>query len=236
MALSKDRNTLHRTIGLLNRYPVAAATKIYAGAQVCVNAAGELVPGANAAGLRAVGRAAEQVDNTGAAGALSCDVQEGVFKWANSATKAIEAGDVGRYAYVEDDQTVADETTKGIVAGIVLEVETDGIWVGTFTAMAVPLELGTETVIAAGAISPHTRSTRLEVTGTVAYTLADGIYEGQRKSIVCKVAATVPVGTVTPTTVSAPDTTYVFKAVNDFVELEWHFTGGWRRIAGVLTP
>lgn len=101
-----------------------------------------------------------------------------------------------------------------------------------------------ETVSAAGAISVSIPTTHLSVTGTVAYTLADGTFAGQRKTILCTVAATSPLGTVT---IASPETlagyvvsaTHVFDTVSQGLELIWSGTK-WRclrtRRAGAMVP
>lgn len=228
-ALAADRQKYQSRVwrGPTASYPVAASTKIYHGGMVALNASGYLVPGSNTAGLAVVGVAEETVDNTsGADGALRCKVSTGMYKFENSGTKAVEQGDAGRPIFVEDDQTVADETTKGIVAGLLVEVETDGVTLLIFPGLSCGIERGIETVTS-GAVSPHTRTSLISVTGTQAYTLANGIVEGQRKNLIVTVAASTPDGTLTPTTF-ANGTSIDLDAVLESVELEWHFTGGWR--------
>ncbi|MDE0901209.1 MAG: hypothetical protein OSA41_05785 [Erythrobacter sp.] len=132
MALSADRNT-PRKEGDFRQFPVAADTKIFAGALVCLNAAGDATPGAVATTLTAVGRAEAQADNTGgAAGDLSVDVRKGTFRYANSAA-ADEIGreDIGKTAYVVDDETVAltDGTGTRSAAGTIYDVDAQGVWI-----------------------------------------------------------------------------------------------------------
>ncbi len=80
--------------------------------------------------------------------------------------------------------------------------------------------------VTAGALSVSTRTSLVSVTGTQAYTLADGIREGQVKKIRVIVAATTPDGTLTPATF-ADGTSLDLDAVNEYVELEWHSPDGW---------
>ena len=65
-ALTRDRATSYRE-GIEVEFPVAAATKIYAGSMVCVNAGGYARPAADTSGYRFAGVAMEQVDNTAGA-------------------------------------------------------------------------------------------------------------------------------------------------------------------------
>jgi hypothetical protein len=130
MALTADRNTPARDGNQLS-VPVEAATKIYAGSLVAVNAAGNAVPAADAAGLTVLGMAEGQVDNSaGAAGDRRVSVRRRrTFKFANSAANALTAADVGGDALVEADDIVAKVSTNGIVAGKVIEVDATGVWV-----------------------------------------------------------------------------------------------------------
>ncbi|MGH7177363.1 MAG: hypothetical protein ACREJC_08290 [Tepidisphaeraceae bacterium] len=92
--------------------------------------------------------------------------------------------------------------------------------------------MGQETVSAAGAVDPDVYLTDLSVSGTKAYTLANGTYVGQRKAMECTVAAAIPAGTVTIATMSGSRTNvaYVFVTVGQRLELEWT-AGGWRETA-----
>lgn len=132
MALTKDRNTKRRD-GKQYNDPVAAATKIYAGSLVCLNAAGNAVPGSVATTLIARGVAVEQVDNSaGAAGDLRVTTERGVFPFANSASSdAITRAEIGDSCYIVDDQTVAKTsgTNTRSVAGVIRDLDDDGVWV-----------------------------------------------------------------------------------------------------------
>lgn len=131
VALTQDRNTPARQ-GDTFVDPVKAATTIYAGALVCLTAAGFLVPGSADNTLVARGRADEQVANPGADGAQTCRVRKGVFRFANSAAAdAITRAEIGDDCYVVDDQTVAKTNGAGArpVAGKIEDVDAAGVWV-----------------------------------------------------------------------------------------------------------
>lgn len=131
MPSSSEVNTDERP-GSVTRYPLAAATIMYAGILAALNADGNLVPASDTAGLRVVGRAESTIDNsTGLAGDLSCNVKEGVFKYANSQTNAVDADDKGKFAFVEDDAIVAETSTHKVKAGRIVDVESDGVWIDT---------------------------------------------------------------------------------------------------------
>lgn len=130
MALTSDRNTPMRGIGLL-ALAVAAGTRIYAGSLVVVDASGFAIPGKVGTGLGYAGRADESVDNTvGAAGAVRVQVRRGeAFKWANDGT--ITQAQLFKTAYVVDDQTVGatDDTGKRSAAGRITGIDADGVWI-----------------------------------------------------------------------------------------------------------
>lgn len=115
-------------------FPIADNVKVYKGSLVMLDG-GYLKPGATATGKVAVGQAEETVDNTGTghtAGRFNVPVKQGVFKFANSASSdAIAQAEVGSSCYLVDDQTVAktDGSNSRSVAGKVIQVDTDGVWV-----------------------------------------------------------------------------------------------------------
>ncbi len=83
-----------------------------------------------------------------------------------------------------------------------------------------------ETVTAAGALNPAVPVTALDITSTVAYTLAVGTTIGQKKRIEVAAAATSPRGTVTLADAFGTESlTHVFTAVGQVLDLEWRSTG-----------
>jgi hypothetical protein len=131
-ALAKDRNTA-RAQGDDRQGGVAASTLIYAGAMVMRNAAGYLIEGQTATALVGAGRAEARADNSaGANGAINVVYRPGTYQYANSAAAdEITAAEIGSLCYVVDDQTVAktDGTSTRSPAGIVDNVDTNGVWV-----------------------------------------------------------------------------------------------------------
>lgn len=132
--------------GIVLHYPVAAATLIPAGVLVAINVAGNAVNASDTAALRVIGRAEADADNSaGAAGDISVDIKRGVFRFANSADNAVDADDKGKPCFVEANNTVAETSTNKCKAGLVVDVDSDGVWVetryahlatSTFTALA----------------------------------------------------------------------------------------------------
>lgn len=132
MALTADRLIKTRA-GTNYSDPVAATTKIYAGALVVLNAAGNAVPASTATGLITRGVAQEQVDNTaGAAGDLNVETRPGVYPFKNSAsTDAITRAEIGDDCYIVDDQTVAktNGSSTRSVAGKIVDLDGANVWV-----------------------------------------------------------------------------------------------------------
>lgn len=129
-ATTQDRNTSMRD-GELFAFQVAAGVRILAGTIVCANAAGFAVPGAATAGLVMLGRAEESVDNTaGADGAAPVLVRRRkAFQWANASADPVVQATVGRPCYVADNQSVTASNTGGVVAGTVIGLDANGVWV-----------------------------------------------------------------------------------------------------------
>jgi len=131
MALTKARDTRERGRDLLV-LPVAAATTIFQGGLVAVNASGYAVPGSVATTLKGAGRAEETIDNSaGSAGDKSVTIKRGVFKFKNHGADACVQGDTLADCYIVDDETVAktNGTNTRSKAGKILEVEATGVWV-----------------------------------------------------------------------------------------------------------
>lgn len=139
-ALTAPRTTRARSGALLS-VAVAAATKIQAGSLACANAAGHAVKGTAAAGLLALGRAEQTIDNsTGAAGDVAIEIHPGHFIWENAAGgDAVTLADIGHHAWIVDDQTVGrTPSASRSPAGIVIDVTDDGVWVKSGPAVPAP--------------------------------------------------------------------------------------------------
>lgn len=132
MALSADRNTPFKD-GQEIPVPVAAGAKIYGGSIVVANATGYAAPGNTATTLTYLGRAEEQVDNTdGADGDKTIRVGRlKAFKFDNSDADPVTQASLGKPCYIVDDHTVAatNGTNTRSAAGVVVGVDSDGVWV-----------------------------------------------------------------------------------------------------------
>jgi len=220
---------------------LAANAKIYQGSTVGLNAAGDAVPGGDATCIRLIG-VAEMDPNVGnvadatglAAGLLKIRVIQGVFLFGNGATiNVITKADRGRKCFLIDDQTVgrtagttaAPNGGQYPIAGVIIDVSTAGVEVFLALQHGVGQEGGAPEEIAANAaLSLKARTSRLTISGTKAYTLADG-YGGQRKTLYAVSAGSTPVGVVTPAHASGFTTiTFGASSAGASVELEFDDT------------
>jgi hypothetical protein len=132
-ALTSSRNTPEMSdFGRMQNYPVEANTTVYLGSMVALNADGNAVPAASAAGLRIVGRAerlyqgmpGQDAVNTAsatipgtnlpasAAGAISVICARGIFLYAvNDAS--IAQPQVGMLCFAVDDNSVSLSDDSG---------------------------------------------------------------------------------------------------------------------------
>lgn len=130
-ALTAPRNTPWRS-GDTNNDPIAAGANIHAGGITAINAAGYLVPASTSTTLTARGVAQASVDNSaGADGDQTVDSDRGVHHFGNEGTDPVARTDIGSNCYLVDDQTVAktDGTGTRSIAGKVIDVDANGVWV-----------------------------------------------------------------------------------------------------------
>jgi hypothetical protein len=118
------------------RFGVAATTVCWEGGMVGlsgVGAAAVAVPMSAAANLKCVGVADGTADNrTGVAGALTVDVDLGLFLMNNDANDPVTIADIGNPVYASDDNTVS-KTNGGNTksqAGVLFNIDPTGAaWV-----------------------------------------------------------------------------------------------------------
>jgi hypothetical protein len=110
---------------------VASGTVIYAGGLVAVDTNVFAVPASDTATLKVVGIASRAVDQRAGVydSAKKLLVRRGVFLFKNGGS--LTDANIGDWAYVEDDQTVttAAEMTNDLLAGVIVDVDADGVWV-----------------------------------------------------------------------------------------------------------
>ena len=133
MVLAADRNT-PAYLGEIREQPAGAATNIFAGALVMRNAAGFIICGATATGSFGVGVAEQPANNAaGANAAITVRYRTGVssrFKNSSAGDLIVQA-DVGKVAWIVDDEQVAktNGTATRSPAGIIEAVDATGVWV-----------------------------------------------------------------------------------------------------------
>lgn len=130
MPLTADRNTPLKQTDVVV-FGVGAGVRIYAGSIIALNANGFAIPGKTATGLTYAGRAEESVDNAaGTDGAVSVKVHRNrAFKWANDGT--VTQARLLKSAFIVDDATVSatDGTGTRSAAGLVVGIDSDGVWI-----------------------------------------------------------------------------------------------------------
>lgn len=128
-ALTDNRDTPERVTqrGHATDWTVLNAEIMYAGGMAARDYADEVQMASDTAGLVVVGRVQKKVDNT--LDGETCKVENGVFRYGNSSTSPVPLSAIGQVCYVEDDQTVAGDATNYVPAGIVVDVDSDGVWV-----------------------------------------------------------------------------------------------------------
>lgn len=250
MALGKARNTTRWGAGnevVLSSLAIAqkGGTTIYDGAMVAVSG-GYVCPFVAGTGLVAAGKASLPTGQPSVCandGDVTIRVEQGVFPYLmGSAANALTQADVGKVVYGSDDQTVNKTDGGGLwsAAGIFVGLKSS-TEVYVFLALQnveLTARRNCEEISASGAFNPAIRTTRYTVGATLANTLGDGSFAGQRKTIYCVSVSGTPVGVVTPAHASG-FTTITFGAASGkcSVELEWDSSLGtpaWK-LVGVVT-
>ena len=138
-ALQANRDTRRMgdsAVPELKSYPMTDNMHCFSGGLVGKDSAGRARPMTLAATTATcLGVAQAEADNTvsgHSAGGIQVSVRQGVFKFTDGAVGgALAASDVGSPCYASDDATV-NKTSNGstyAIAGIVQQVDTDGVWV-----------------------------------------------------------------------------------------------------------
>ncbi len=132
VALTTPRNTPARE-GDLREPPVKAASKIFQGGMVQIDATGFAVKASATIANVTIGRAEATADNTtGANAEIAVKARRGIFRYANSAAgDLIARTEIGKTVFVVDDQTVAktDATGTRPAAGRCFDTDAQGVWV-----------------------------------------------------------------------------------------------------------
>jgi hypothetical protein len=133
MSLSANKDRPVKAAGSVQSFLVEDDVHIFKGALVVANDAGYAEPATNASGKVLLGVAYEECDNT-LEGHSQGDKSVRVIRGGSFpfTTDDLVQSDVGLKCYVEDDDTVNDAgtSTQGIVAGVVVAIESaTEVWV-----------------------------------------------------------------------------------------------------------
>ena len=120
--LTANTERLYIDSGFTRDIPVAAATKIYCGMMVNINAAGYAKAASNTAGEKFAGIAVTEADNSsGAAGDLIVKVAIGTKTWIPNAALTIAANLAKCYA--TDSNTIAAAAVNVGACGRIVDVD-----------------------------------------------------------------------------------------------------------------
>jgi hypothetical protein len=132
MAVTTQRDTLERynpESNIVEIQGTDSITFIKGAMAAVVIATGKLTIGAVTAGLRGIGRLEENYV-TGASNTRKIKVKTGTFKWKNSGASPVVQADLGKFVFIEDNETVKHTVGTAGIAGVVFELDADGgVWV-----------------------------------------------------------------------------------------------------------
>jgi hypothetical protein len=133
MALSANKPVTEMASTDRKRFelPLAADAVVFAGsAVVFIDGYGYVKAAVSGANLRSVGIAEHAADNTGgAAGDVKVWVQNGIFKFKNAGSNTLTGAHQGSLCYFDSDDTVSSNSSSQSVAGRVVRVDSDGVFV-----------------------------------------------------------------------------------------------------------
>jgi len=130
MALTKKREIVTRQLSLI-AHPVAAGAVGFEGGILVVNAAGFASPGIAAANLTSVGKTNKSYDNSGGAdGAFMVTARvDDACRYDNDPVDPVTRAHIMKPCYIKDDHTVSSDATDRSVAGTVVDLDDDGVWI-----------------------------------------------------------------------------------------------------------
>lgn len=138
MTLTADRRT-PRLEGAERQGLLAAGQTVFAGAILMRDSAGHLRRGAAATGMTGAGVAQAPAVSGATAGVTPVRWRAGVFRFANSTgADALTIADIGKVCWIADDDRVARSSASSTRsrAGVVEDVDTQGVWVRFDEALA----------------------------------------------------------------------------------------------------
>ena len=131
-ALDAPRQAPYKGKGILLPYKLKANAQVYQGGLVVVaTATGYAEAGRKAGNLKTVGIAIESAKGGAADGDESVTVRRGIVAQFDNSDggAAVVQGDVGKTAYLTDDQTVTKTAAGSSAVGEIVALDSDGVWV-----------------------------------------------------------------------------------------------------------
>ena len=130
MALTANRKSpyLHGEWAETQKRNILNDAVMFSGAIVAVDYLGEAQPGADTLGFKVIGvNEFGKIDNADDGEVIVPEKR--IYHLANSTSFPLTVANIGQVCYVEDDQTVAGDSTNHVAAGIVFDVDSTGVWV-----------------------------------------------------------------------------------------------------------
>lgn len=133
-ALAKERDTPSKHKDYVSEVQVKASTTVWSGGLVSREVGtNKAKPATDTANEQVLGRAGKTVVQT-ASSTDRVPIDTGIYAYATTGGSALDGTDVGKLAYVLDDQTVvrAAGTVNSVIAGRVVEYESASkVWIDT---------------------------------------------------------------------------------------------------------
>jgi len=125
----KNTRTGEAKFSYIDERTIKDAEKLYVGEMVAQDATPEALAASDTASLVVLGVGTKEIDNTDDGETVDF-ISTAVHLMVNSST-ALAKTDIGGFAYVEDACTVTTlaGATNNIIAGVVTEVTSDGVYV-----------------------------------------------------------------------------------------------------------
>jgi hypothetical protein len=125
LTAKRDTKKMLSPYEMVLNYAKASGVTLFVGGMCGLNTSGEVIRGGGAAAgfNKLLGRVKKVTDTR-------VEAETGIFKWVNNGSNTVVVGDIGKLCYAVDDQTVSMLNTN-VVAGRVIAVDSDGVWVLT---------------------------------------------------------------------------------------------------------
>ncbi len=130
MALTKRRVITTRMLSAVSHMVLAGAV-IHEGGLTVINSDGFALAGIEGEGLTCVGRAHTSADNTGGADGAQTVITrvDDASRYDNDPVAPVTRAHIMKACYIKDDVTVSSAAAGRSVAGTVVDVDADGVWI-----------------------------------------------------------------------------------------------------------